>query len=57
MKVNMPDLFAWLDRAGIEYNYSAGAAPAGEIGNLNFNIEVFDAKDETAIRLKWTTEE
>jgi len=55
-KVDIDDLGDWLQENKIKYAFvpvPADPQNNNAIGDLKFYIEVYDAKHETAIRIKW----
>jgi hypothetical protein len=54
-KVDLDELADWLDESNIKHSLVPDTGMDGEVGRLIFFLEVYDAKDETAIRLKWET--
>lgn len=58
-KVNVQDLIDWLDENNVTYKIR----PHGDdnnkdpkeriIGTVNFYLDVYSGRDETAVRIKW----
>ena len=63
-KVNVEALSIWLDDNNIKYAMAPDSDPdeiydpaSTTIGSLTYFLDVYSAKHETAIRLKWDVEE
>jgi len=54
-KVNQVDLIGWLNANNVKFKLIPNEPGKDGLGNLIFLVEVYSAKHETAIRIKWET--
>ena len=54
-QVSLTELIGWLKANRIKHKLIPNEPGKDDLGNLVFFIEVYNAKHETAIRLKWKT--
>ena len=54
-EVNISELVGWLKVNNVKHILIPETPGKDEIGNLIFFIEVYEPRDETAIRIKWET--
>lgn len=53
--VNQVDLIRWLNANKIKFKLIPNKPGKDGLGNLIFLVEVYSARDEVAIRIKWET--
>ena len=54
-KVNQVELLRWLKANKVKFKLIPNEPGKDGLGNLIFLIEVYSARHETAIRIKWET--
>jgi len=55
-QVDLIELIRWLRANGLEHKFIPNYPSGDPDVNLLFFIEVYDARAETALRIKWKTE-
>jgi len=54
-KVSLTELISWLKDSNVRHKFIPSEPGKDGLGNLIFLIEVYSAREETAIRIKWET--